>query len=144
MARKFCLAVSLAGMLLLPLKSESADITVFNQFADAANAGLFQGVFVATELTLESARDDDSVQGLNVISGLSLSGKVVQAAELEGGLVMTMTEGINVVQGVNIYRGSADEIQQIAVINGTLTMTSSNNKGSIQGINVITSCDSCY
>lgn len=144
MVRKIYLAVSLAGMLLLPLKGQGADFTVFNQFADAANAGLFQGVFVANELSLESYSDDDSVQGLNVISGVSFSGKVVQIADVEGSLSLTMMEGINVVQGVNVFRGSADEIQQTAVINGSLTMTSQNNKGGIQGINVITNCDSCY
>lgn len=143
MVRKICMAASLAGMLLLPLQGKGADITVFDQFADAANAGMFQGVFVANELALDSYSDDDSVQGLNVISGLSFSGKIVQAADVEGGLSLMMTEGINVVQGVNVFRGSADEIQQIAVINGTLTMTSRDNQGGIQGINVITSCNTC-
>lgn len=143
MVRKICMAASLAGMLLMPLQGKGADITVFDQFADAANAGMFQGVFVANELAVESYSDDDSVQGLNVISGVSFSGKIAQAADVEGGLSLTMTDGINAVQGVNVFRGSADEIQQIAVINGTLTMASSNNQGSIQGINVITSCNAC-
>ncbi|WP_417912819.1 hypothetical protein [Candidatus Electronema sp. TJ] len=140
MVRKICLAASLAGVLLMPLKSKSADLTVFNQFVDAANAGLFQGVSAANELTLDSYSDGDSVQGLNVISGVTFSGKVVQVADIEGSLSMTMAEGDNIVQGVNIYRGgNADEIQQVAVVGGALVMTSRNNKDGIQGINVITS-----
>jgi hypothetical protein len=143
MVKEICLIVSLAGILFNPLIAVCADFTVFDQFTDAYDAGLFQGVQVGSELNLESYSDSSSTQGINVITNSSYSGKAVQVASIEYDLSLITSEGDNVVQGVNIFRGSADAISQMAIINGVVTLTSRNTSGGIQGINVITSCDSC-
>lgn len=143
MVKKICLIASLSGILLNPLNSVGADFTVFDQFTDALETGLFQGVQVGSELSLESYSDSGSTQGINVIAIGSYSGQVTQTALIESDLSLTLSEGSNVVQGINVYRGSPDAVTQMAVISGSVTMSSRSNVGGIQGINVITSCDSC-
>jgi hypothetical protein len=130
------------GMLLFPLKSMAADLAVFDQFADAFGAGLFQGMQSSSEVRFDSYSDDGNTQGGNVIATY-YSGKVVQIALVESSLTLTMSEGNSVIQGVNVYQGNADSITQMTVISGSVAMSSQNNTGGIQGINVITHCDSC-
>jgi len=142
MGGKFYL-ISLAGILLLnPLRAMGGDISVFDQFADAFGSGLFQGVQINSELSLESVYSTGTVQGINVIYG-NYDMKAVQVAEVTSDVTLSLVGGENAVQGVNIYKGSANGITQIAVIDGSVTMISSNNNGGIQGINVIMECDSC-
>ena len=138
MAGKTCWIASLAGILLHSSAALCADFSVFDQFADAFDAGLFQGAQISSELTLESYNGGGSSQGVNVIEELSYNGSVVQVAAVEYGLSLILTEGDNVAQGVNVYRGTAQSVAQMAVISGAVTMTSSNSSGSIQGVNVIT------
>lgn len=137
-----CLTMLLAG-LLLPAGAMSADATVFDQFTDAFNAGLFQGGSVSSELTVESDADVNAVQGVNIISGYHFSGKVLQESLIEGNLSLSVLNGDGIVQGVNVYRGSAEEIYQVAVIDGAAAIRSQGSKDGIQGINIITNCDSC-
>lgn len=139
MVKKTCLIASLAGLLLHSSAALCADFSVFDQFADAFDAGLFQGVHVSSELTLDSYNDSGSTQGINVIVNPSYNGNVVQVAAVEYGLSMNLDNGDNVVQGVNVFRGSAESVTQMAVISGPVTVNSFSSVGSIQGINVITS-----
>ncbi|WP_417909320.1 hypothetical protein [Candidatus Electronema sp. PJ] len=143
MVQKICLFISFAGILLTPLKSANADFAVFDQFADALNTGMFQGVQVSSEMNIESSSDDGSTQGINVIVNPSYRGNVMQVTLMEQDFLLTLSEGDKVVQGVNVYRGSADSVTQMVAISGSVTMSSRNNTDSIQGINVITDCDSC-
>lgn len=143
MVQKICLFISFVGILLTPLKSASADFVVFEQFADALNTGMFQGVQVGSAMNLESSSDNGSTQGINVIVNPSYRGNVMQVALMEQDLLLTLSEGDKVVQGVNVYRGSADSVTQMVAISGSVTMSSHDNTDSIQGINVITDCDSC-
>jgi hypothetical protein len=143
MVKKICLIASLTVLLCNPIGSSGADFTVLDQFTEAFDSGLFQGIQAGSELSLESYGDSSGTQGLNVIATPSYSGKAVQVAVLEQNLLLTLSEGDNVVQGVNVYRGSADSILQMTLVSGSVTMNSRSNIGSIQGINVITSCDSC-
>lgn len=144
MGKKICLtALFLAEVLLSPLQSAGADLAVFDQFTEAFGAGLFQGVQIGSELNIESEGSSGSIQGVNVITNVSYSGKIAQAALLEQDVLLLMSGGNNVVQGINVYQGNADSVTQIASVAGSVTMSSLNNAGGIQGINVITSCDSC-
>lgn len=144
MVQKICLFISFVGILLTPLKSAGADFAVFDQFADALNTGMFQGVQIDSEMNLESSSDNGSTQGINVIVTPSYRGNVMQVVLMEQDLLLTLSEGDKVVQGVNVYRGSAaDSVTQMVAISGSVTMSSRNNTGSIQGVNVITDCDSC-
>ena len=139
MVKKTCLIASLAGLLLYSSAALCADFSVFDQFADAFDAGLFQGAQISSELTLDSYNDSGSTQGVNVIEDALYNGNVVQVAAVEYDLSLILDDSDNVVQGINVYRGSAASIAQMAVISGAVTMNSLNNTGSIQGINVITS-----
>ncbi len=139
MARKTCWITSLAGLLLHSSVALCADFSVFDQFADAFDTGLFQGAQISNELTLDSYNDSGSTQGVNVIEDAAYNGNVVQVAVMDYGLSLVLDSGDSVVQGVNVYRGSAESVMQMAVITGAVTMNSLNNTGSIQGINVITS-----
>lgn len=138
MVKKTCSFASLAGILLYSSAALCADFSVFDQFTDAFDVGLFQGVQISSELTLESYNDSGSTQGVNVIEDVLYNGSVVQVAVGEYGLSLILDDGDNVVQGVNVYRGNAESVVQMAVISGAVTMNSLNNTGSIQGINVIT------
>lgn len=139
MVKKTCLITLLAKLLLHSSAALCADFSVFDQFADALDAGLFQGAHVSSELTLDSYNDSGSTQGVNVIVNPSYNGNVVQIAAVEYGLSLNLDNGDNVVQGVNVFRGSAESVTQMAVINGPVTVNSFSSVGSIQGINVITS-----
>lgn len=139
MVKKTCWIASLAGIVLHSSVALCADFSVFDQFADAFDAGLFQGVQISSELTLDSYNDSGSTQGVNVIEDASYNGSVVQVAAVEYGISLNLENGDNVVQGINVYRGSAESVSQMAVISGAVTMNSLNSTGSIQGINVITS-----
>jgi hypothetical protein len=130
-------------VVLLPVSAWSADSAVFDQFTDAFNAGLFQGGSISSDLTVESEADVNTAQGVNIISSYNFSGKVLQEALIEGNLAMSLLNGDQVVQGVNIYRGTAEEIYQVTVINGAAVIRSQGSKDGLQGINVITNCDSC-
>lgn len=138
MVKKTCLITLLAG-LLHSSAALCADFSVFDQFADAFDAGLFQGAYVSSELTLDSYNDSGSTQGINVIVNPSYNGNVVQVAAAEYGLSLNMDNGDNVVQGINVFRGIAESVTQMAVISGPVTVNSFSSVGSIQGINVITS-----
>ena len=139
MVKKICLVIFLAEVFLNPLTAVSATSDIFDQFTDALNLGLFQGAAIDSELIIESTGDVGSTQGINIISDYYFNGAVVQKAIIENDLYLTLSDGDDVVQGINIYRkGSADNIAQLAIINGSVTMTSKNNSNSIQGINVIT------
>jgi hypothetical protein len=141
---KNILALLLLSICSMPSWVWGQDLSVFDQFVDAFNVGLFQGAVLHNEVILESSNDVNSTQGINIIIGYSFDGRVVQKAVIEDDVSLTMSDGDGVVQGINIFRGTADEISQIAIIDGTVTMRSQNNNGGIQGINVITSCESCY
>ncbi len=139
MVKKTCWITSLAGLLLHSSVALCADFSVFDQFADAFDTGLFQGAQISNELTLDSYNDSGSTQGVNVIEDAAYNGNVVQVAVMDYGMSLILDSGDSVVQGVNVYRGSAESVMQMAVISGAVTMNSLNNTGSIQGINVITS-----
>lgn len=144
MRNKICLKmIFLAEVLLNPWQAAGADVTAFDQFTAAFDAGLFQGAQVSSELSLESEGSSGSTQGVNVIAHAAYSGKVAQVALLEQNVSLFLSGGTNVVQGINVYRGSADSVTQLASVAGTVFMSTPNASGSIQGINVITGCDSC-
>lgn len=143
MRSRYYLIISLAGLLLSPLKATAIDTSAFDQFADAFGSGLFQGVFISNELDLESDNSNGNVQGINVISG-NYDTKAVQVALVTSDVSLSLSQSDDSIQGLNVYQGTAnDGITQIAVVEGTVTMMSSGNNRSIQGINVITTCDSC-
>jgi hypothetical protein len=139
---KKILTLFLVGMCSMP-SWVWGSLSVFDQFVDAYNVGLFQGVAIYNEVILESNNDVNSTQGINIIVGPSFDGRVVQKAVIEESVLLSMIDGDGVVQGVNVFRGTADEISQIAIIDGAVTIRSQGNNGGIQGINVITSCESC-
>ena len=117
----------------------SIDKGVFDQFTDAFDVGLFQGVLVDSELSIESVGDTGGTQGVNVIVDYHYDGEVIQKTIVSDDLLLTLSNGDDVVQGVNVYRGgSADAISQTAIIEGELRMQSIYNDDSVQGINVIT------
>jgi hypothetical protein len=143
MRSKYYLIISLAGLLLSPLKAMAIDTSAFDQFTDAFGAGLFQGVLISNELDLELDNGNGNVQGINVISG-NYTTKAVQVAQLTSDVSLSLSGSDNSIQGLNVYQGTAnDGITQIAVVEGAVNMISSGNTGSIQGLNVITTCDSC-
>lgn len=140
MEKKICAIISLAGVMFMlssPFKATGADMSAFDQFADAFGSGLFQGVMVGSELSLESNYSNGTVQGINVISG-DYNVNAMQVVAVTGDVSLSLSGGEDSIQALNIYQGSADGITQIAVIDGSVTMTSSNSNGGIQGINVIT------
>jgi len=140
MEGKICLLISLAGIvleLLSPCKATAADMSVFDQFADAFDSGLFQEVIIGSDLSLESNYSNGNLHGINIISG-NYNMKAVQLAAVTGDVSLSLSGGENTVQALNIYQGTADGISQVALIDGSVTMTSSNSNGGIQGINVIT------
>jgi len=132
-------AINVLFLLLLPtgaMSQEGAD--TFDQFENA-DVAVFQGVFVAQDLIIESYQDSGSIQGLNVIKGYTAGSKVVQAAIVEADLSFDLSEGDDAIQGVNVFQGDSEgRISQTAIVDGTVTMKSNNNNGGIQGINVIT------
>jgi hypothetical protein len=137
MVGKICATVSLAGLLLIPFRTAAAELSAFDQFSDAFGTGLFQGVQIGDELNAESGSSTGDIQGVNVIAG-DYGMKAVQVAIVTTNVSLSLSRGEDVIQGINIYQGSADAITQIAVIDGSVLMTSDGSKGSIQGINVIT------
>jgi hypothetical protein len=137
MVGKICATVSLAGLLLNPFRTVAADLSAFDQFSDAFGTGLFQGVQIGDEFNAVSESSTGDVQGVNVISGDYGMG-ATQVAIVTANVSLSLSRGEDVIQGINIYQGSADAITQIAVIDGSVLMTSDGSKGSIQGINVIT------
>ncbi len=138
MMKKIYLTIGIAAVFLWPsggLCQGKHD--VFDQFIDA-DVDVFQGTYIDDDLTMESRRDTDTIQGINVIVGYT-AGTVLQQTIIKSDLSLLLAHGDDVVQGINIYQGdSIDEIFQTTVVNGTLTMKSKNNSGGIQGINVIT------
>ena len=144
MVKKIYLAIFLAGIFFNPSRVISGTPDIFDQFTDALNIGLFQGVLISSELILESDGDTGTIQGVNIISGYYFDGEIIQKAIIEEDLSLVMTNGNDVTQGVNIYRGGAvDEIAQVAIIEGSVIMRSRNSNNGIQGINIITECVSC-
>ena len=140
---KTCLT---AGVLLLlaypPLVRGQEANEVFDQFADAVESGIFQGLYLSDTLTMESVGDDQGTQGVNVVHGYTSGGKVVQHAFIEEDVSLVLSSGKDSVQGINVYRGgAAEQIKQIAIIDGTVRMSSRGHKDGVQGINVITGLD---
>lgn len=137
-----------AGVLLLLAHSsvvrgqEACD--VFDQFADAVESGVFQGLYLSDKLTMESVGDDRGTQGVNVVHGYTFGGKIVQQAVIEEDVSLVLSYGKDSVQGINVYRGgAAEQIKQVAIVDGTVKMSSRGHEDGIQGINVVTGigCD---
>jgi hypothetical protein len=139
MVKKVFFTLGTAAIFLLPSGAMSqGQYDLFDQFKNT-DVTAFQGVFLDQEMTIESYQDSSSVQGINVITGYTAGGKVVQTALVEADLSLDLSHGKDAVQGVNVYQGDfKDKISQMAIINGTVTMSSEYNDGGIQGINVIT------
>ncbi|WP_417915433.1 hypothetical protein [Candidatus Electronema sp. JM] len=144
MRNKICLKIIfLAEVFLSPWQASGADVTAFDQFTAAFDAGLFQGTQISSELSLESEGSSGSTQGVNVIAYTAYSGKAAQVALLEQGVTLFLSGGNNVVQGINVYRGSAESVTQLTAASGAVRLSAPSTSGSIQGVNVITDCDSC-
>ena len=144
MRNKICLkTIFLAGVFLNPWQAAGADLAAFDQFTAAFSAGLFQGTQISSELSLESEGSSSSTQGVNVIAYTAYSGKAAQVALLEQGVTLFLSGGNNVVQGINVYRGSAESVTQLTAASGAVRLSAPSTSGSIQGVNVITGCDSC-
>lgn len=139
MVMRVFFAINALAFLLLPtdvMSQGGGDL--FDQFKNA-DVAVFQGVFVAQDLVIESYQDTGSVQGLNVIKEYTAGGKVAQVAIVEADLLFDLSSGNDAVQGVNVFQGnSKDRISQVAIVDGAVTMKSNYNSGGIQGINVIT------
>lgn len=143
MFTKSCLTAGLALLLACPPMTQGQDMhRDFDQFSDAINSGIFQGLYLSGKLTFESTDDDRVTQGVNVIHGYTSGGEIMQEAIFDDDLTLKLSRGDDVVQAINVYRGgSAEKIEQVAVVNGTVRMSSQNQGNSIQGINVITGID---
>jgi hypothetical protein len=115
---------------------------VLDQFADAVESGIFQGLYLSDKLTIESAGDDGVTQGANVVYGYTSDGRVVQEAILDEDVSMKLSGGDGVYQGINVFRGgAAEKVEQLAIVNGTVRMSSRDQEGGVQAINIIAGSD---
>ncbi len=136
MWKKICIAFALGFGLSPGLGFAQVGFDPF----EGLTAGISQGLEVGTDLMLTSDFDERNTQGGNIIIGQDIES--FQGALIHDDLDLTMSDGVDNIQGVNVMRGKVAilSFQGASLPNNlsTIWIESNNNSNSVQGVNVVT------